>query len=93
MTANRTLSFTSRYRYHSLRAALVHEMSRSIFPANETPVIMQMYSFKRTGSNTVNRFTVVNYNSSMVTIDENPPLAGQNLTFPIRLVSVSKNSV
>ena len=68
-------------------------MSRSIFPANETPVIMQMYSFKRTGSNTVNRFKVLNYNSSMVTIDENHLLAGQNLTFTIQLIAVSKNSV
>ena len=75
------------------RTALVHEMSRSIFPANETPVIGQMYTFKRTGSNTVNRFTVLNYNSSMVTINENHLLAVQNLTFTIQLIAVSKNSV
>jgi FKBP-type peptidyl-prolyl cis-trans isomerase 2 len=78
--------------YGPYRADLVHEMSRSIFPVNETPVIGQMYTFKRTGSNTVNRFTVVNYNTSFVTIDENHLLAGQNLTFTIRLVSVSKNT-
>ena len=68
-------------------------MSRFIIPANETPVIGYMYTFKTTGSNTVNRFTVLNYNSSMVTIDENHLLAGQNLTFTIQLIAVSKNSV
>jgi len=68
-------------------------MSRSIFPANETPVIGQMYTFKRTRSNTVNPFTVLNYNSSMVTIDETLLLAGHNLTFTIQLIAVSKNSV
>ena len=78
--------------YGPYRADLVHEMSRSIFPANETPVIGQMYTFKRTGSNTINRFTVLNYNSSMVTIDENHLLSGQNLTFTIQLVSVSKGT-
>ncbi|MCX6690244.1 MAG: peptidylprolyl isomerase [Methanoregula sp.] len=78
--------------YGPYRADLVHDMSRSIFPANETPVIGQMYTFKRTGSNTVNRFIVTNFNDTAVTIDENHVLAGQNLTFTIRVVSVSKGT-
>jgi peptidylprolyl isomerase len=78
--------------YGPYRADLVHDMSRSIFPANETPIIGQMYTFKRTGSNAASQITVVNFNSTTVTVDENHLLAGQNLTFAIRLVSISKNT-
>ena len=76
--------------YGPYRAELVHEMSRSIFPANETPIVGEYYSFKRTSDGAVSMIKVVNVTSSTVTVDENHALAGQNLTFTIRLVSIGK---
>jgi peptidylprolyl isomerase len=78
--------------YGPYRDDLVHDVSRSAFPANETPAIGQIYTAKRPGSTAVNTFVVKGFNDTTVTIDENHLLAGQNLTFTIQIVSVSKGT-
>jgi FKBP-type peptidyl-prolyl cis-trans isomerase 2 len=78
--------------YGPYRTELVHDMSRSIFPANETPIAGEYYTFKRASDGAVSRVKVVNVTSSTVTVDENHVLVGQNLTFTIRLVSFVKGS-
>ena len=78
--------------YGPYRTELVHEMSRSIFPANETPIAGEYYMFSRVSDGAVSRAKVVNVTSSTVTVDENNALAGQNLTYTIRLVSFVKES-
>jgi len=78
--------------YGPYRTELVHDMSRSIFPANEPPIVGEYYTFKRSSDGAVSRVKVVNVTSSTVTIDENHVLAGQDLTFTIRLVSFVKGS-
>jgi len=78
--------------YGPYRADLVHEMSRSIIPANETPIAGEYYTFRRTSDGAVSMVKVINVSSSTITVDENHVLAGQNLTFVIRLVKISKNT-
>lgn len=78
--------------YGPYRKALVHDMSRSIFPANEPPIVGEYYTFKRSSDGAVSRIKVVNVTSSTVTVDENHELAGQDLTYTIRLVSFVKGS-
>ncbi|MCX6688999.1 MAG: peptidylprolyl isomerase [Methanoregula sp.] len=78
--------------YGPYRTDLIHNMSRSIFPANETPLIGEYYTFRRSSDGAVSRVKVLNVTPSTVTVDENHVLAGQNLTFTIRLVSFVKGS-
>ncbi|MDD3137309.1 MAG: FKBP-type peptidyl-prolyl cis-trans isomerase, partial [Methanoregula sp.] len=78
--------------YGPHQLALVHEMSRSIFPANETPVPGDYYNFRRTTTGATSRIKVINVTPDTVTVDENHVLTGQNLTFTIRLVSFVKGA-
>ena len=85
----KTVRIPSEKAYGLYNSSLVHVMNRSVFPSNVTPVTGQYYSIKSMIDGTVNYVKIINVTSSTVTFDENHELAGQNLTFSIRLVGIN----
>ena len=92
MSANetRTVHIPAAQAYGLYQNDLVHVVNRSLFPANLTLVPGKKYSSTRPSDGATSVFTVVAMNTSTVTIDENHALAGQNLTFTIKLVSFTR---
>jgi peptidylprolyl isomerase len=64
--------------------SLVLVANRSTFPADIVPEVGKMYTVTR-NDGLVARVRITALNESTVTIDENHLLAGENLTFTIRL--------
>ena len=94
MSANesKTVKIPFEKAYGSYNNSLIHVMNRSVFPVNVTPLEGQYYSIRSTTEGTVSTVKVINVTASTVTLDENHELAGQNLTFSIRLVSINQNN-
>jgi peptidylprolyl isomerase len=76
--------------YGIYNSSLVHTLDRSALPANMTPVEGQYYSIRRTTDNAVSVIRIINVTPTTVTWDENHELAGKNLTFTLRLVSINE---
>jgi len=76
--------------YGTYNSSLVHVLNRSALPINMTPVAGQYYSIKRTTDNAVSVIKIINVTPTTITWDENHELAGKNLTFTLRLVSINK---
>ena len=64
-------------------------VNRSTFPADIVPEVGRIYTVTRNDGG-IARVRITALNESTVTIDENHLLAGQNLTFTIRLAGFSK---
>jgi peptidylprolyl isomerase len=90
VNASKTVRIPSEKAYGSYNNSLVHTMNRSSFPANVTPVTGQYYAIKSITDGTVSYAKIINITTSTITLDENHELAGQNLTFSIRLVGINK---
>ena len=86
----KTVRIPSEKAYGSYNNSLVHIVNRSAFPANVTPVAGQYYGIQRTSDGTVSYVKIINVTQSTVTLDENHELAGQNLTFSIRLIAINQ---
>ena len=91
MAANdvKTVRIPSEKAYGSYNNSLIHIMNRSAFPANVTPVAGQYYAIKSLTDGTVSYVKIINVTQSTITLDENHELAGQNLTFSIRLAGIN----
>ena len=76
--------------YGFYNGSLVHVLNRSALPANMTPVAGQYYTIRRTTDGAVSMIKIVNVTPTSITWDENNILAGENLTFTIRLVSINQ---
>jgi peptidylprolyl isomerase len=74
--------------YGQYQNDLVHTVNRSIFPAGTPPEAGMYYSVRSPTDGTTNIVKVVDVTQDTVTIDQNHMLAGQNLTFMIRLIGV-----
>jgi peptidylprolyl isomerase len=72
--------------YGPYRSDLLMTVNRSLFPADTPPEIGRYYSVRNPVDGSTNLVKVVNVTRDTVTIDQNHVLAGQNLTFMIRLV-------
>jgi peptidylprolyl isomerase len=75
--------------YGSYNNSLIHTVSRSVFPENVTPVAGKYYAIQKVSDGAVSYVKIINVTPSTVTLDENNELAGQNLTFTIRLVAIN----
>lgn len=75
--------------YGAYNRSLIHIVNRSVFPANLTPVAGNYYAIKKITDGTISYVKIINVTPSTVTIDENNELAGQNLTFSIRLIGLT----
>jgi peptidylprolyl isomerase len=76
--------------YGSYNNSLVHVLNRSDLPANLTPVEGQYYSIRRTTDGAVSVIKIINVTPTTITWDENHELAGKNLSFTLRLVSINQ---
>jgi peptidylprolyl isomerase len=76
--------------YGTYNSSLVHILNRSALTANMTPVAGQYYSIRRTSDNAVSVIKIINVTPTTITWDENHELAGKNLTFTLRLVSINQ---
>ena len=85
----KTVRIPSEKAYGSYNNSLIHVMNRSAFPANVTPVAGQYYAIKSITDGTVSYVKIINVTQSTITLDENHELAGQNLTFSIRLAGIN----
>ena len=85
----KTVWIPSEKAYGSYNNSLIHTVNRSVFPANVTPVAGKYYAIQKVSDGTVSYVKIINVTPSTVTLDENNELAGQNLTFSIRLVGIN----
>ena len=76
--------------YGSHNGSLVHILNRSALPSNMTPLAGQYYSIRRTTDGAVSVIKIINVTPTTIAWDENHELAGKNLTFTLRLVSINR---
>jgi peptidylprolyl isomerase len=77
--------------YGPYNPSLVQTVPRNLFPANTTLVPGEKLTH-RSPDGTSRIVTVVNVTDTGVTVDANYPLAGQNLTFTIKVASIRMGS-
>jgi peptidylprolyl isomerase len=78
--------------YGAYDPSLVELIPTSKFPANETITPGKKFYFVNSVSGSEVTVVVINSTSAGVFVDANSPLAGQNLTFDIRIDSIKKAS-
>ncbi|MGA2162644.1 MAG: peptidylprolyl isomerase [Methanoregula sp.] len=78
--------------YGAYNPQLVQTVPASKFPANQTISPGEKFYFQSSVDGRTTVVTVVNVTSSGVAVDANSPLAGQNLTFDIKIDSIQKGS-
>lgn len=75
--------------YGSYRDDLVSTVDRSMFSTESPPIVGRYYSFTNPTDGSTLYVKVINVTEDRVTIDQNHALAGQNLTFMIRVVEIT----
>jgi peptidylprolyl isomerase len=93
MTINEEKTVTIPYSkaYGPYNTSLIRVVPRMGPLENKTFTVGQSYTIRRTSDNAVSVVKILNVTRDTVTWDENNPLAGQNLTYWIKLVSIDKN--
>lgn len=84
---SKNVCISSDQAYGPHRKDLVAEINRSEFPASLTPKVGQQLQFYQPNGQTL-RVIVTEVNESTVTLDGNHPLAGEELTFNIKLLEI-----
>jgi len=87
---SKTVKIPPEKAYGTYNSSLIHVLNRSALPANMTPVAGQYYSIRRTTDGAVSVVKILNVTPTTITWDENHELAGKNLTFTLRLVSINR---
>jgi peptidylprolyl isomerase len=75
--------------YGLYNASFVHVVNRTAFAPNLTPVVGQYYSVRSSIDGSESSVKVINVTAATITLDSNHALAGQNLTFSIRLAAIN----
>ena len=75
--------------YGLYNASFIHVINRTAFPSNLTPVVGQYYSVRSTIDGSESSVKVINVTVATIALDANHALAGQNLTFSIRLAAIN----
>ncbi len=78
--------------YGQYQSDLVRTVNRSVFPAGTLPETGMYYSVRNPADGSTNVVKVLNVTRDTVTIDQNHMLAGQNLTFMIRLAAITQGT-
>jgi peptidylprolyl isomerase len=78
--------------YGPYRSERIHVVNRTGILANQTFTEGQYYNIHSEANNSDVRIRVLNVTPTTLTIDTNAPLAGQNLTFTVQLVSLKKGT-
>ncbi|MFA5253185.1 MAG: FKBP-type peptidyl-prolyl cis-trans isomerase [Methanoregula sp.] len=90
LNSEKTVTLPSEKAYGTYDPGLVQTINRTGPLENVTFVAGQAYIIHDRVTNSNSRITVVNVTPETVTIDANNPLVGQNLTFTIKLVNITK---
>jgi peptidylprolyl isomerase len=75
--------------YGPYNPALIVTVNRTSFPTNEEPIVGSHWSVS-SPSGAKGMVRIVNVTPKTITVDENNDLAGQNLTFMLKLVKIVK---
>ena len=86
----KTVDIPSDQAYGPYRSDRIHVVNRTGPLANQTFTVGEFYTIHSAADNRNSMIRVLNFTPTTVTVDENSPLAGQNLTFTVRLVSLNK---
>jgi len=78
--------------YGPYRSDLIRVVNRTGLIANTSFIEGQYFTIHRKTDNALSMVRILNITPSAVTWDENHPLAGQNLTFTVQIVSVNKSA-
>jgi len=78
--------------YGPYRSDRIRVVNRTGILANQTFTVGEYYTIHSSVDNTNSMIRVLNVTPTTVTVDENSPLAGQNLTFTVQLVSLKKGA-
>jgi peptidylprolyl isomerase len=78
--------------YGPYRGDLVRVVNRTGLIANTSFIEGNYFTIHRTTDNAISMVRILNVTPSTVTWDENHPLAGQNLTFTVQVVSLKKGA-
>ena len=76
--------------YGPYRSDRIRVVNRTGILANQTFTVGEYYTLHSSVDNSNSMIRVLNVTPTTVTVDENSPLAGQNLTFRVQLVSLKK---
>lgn len=90
LNSEKTVTLPPEKAYGTYDPGLVQIVNRTGPLENVTFVAGQAYIIHDRVTNSNSRITVINVTPKTVTIDANSPLAGQNLTFTIKLVNVTR---
>ena len=88
----KTVDIPSDQAYGPYRSDRIHVVNRTGPLANQTFTVGEYYTIHSSVDNTNSMIRVLNVTPTTVTVDENSPLAGQNLTFTVQLVSLKKGA-
>jgi len=88
----KTVDIPSDQAYGPYRSDRIHVVNRTGPFANQTFTVGEYYTIHNAADNTNSMIRVLNVTPFTVTVDENSPLAGQNLTFRVQLVSLKKGA-
>jgi len=78
--------------YGPYRSDRIRVVNRTGILANQTFTAGEYYTLHSSVDNSNSMIRVLNVTPTTVTVDENSPLAGQNLTFTVQLVSLKKGA-
>jgi peptidylprolyl isomerase len=78
--------------YGPYRSDLIRVVNRTGLIANTSFIEGQYFTIHRRTDNAISMVRILNVTPSTVTWDENHPLAGQNLTFTVQVVSLDKGA-
>ena len=88
----KTVDIPSDQAYGPYRSDRIRVVNRTGILANQTFTVGEYYTIHSSVDNTNSMIRVLNVTPTTVTVDENSPLAGQNLTFMVQLVSLKKGA-
>jgi peptidylprolyl isomerase len=91
LNSEKTITLPPEKAYGNYDPGLVQVVNRTGPLANVTFVPGQHYIIHDRLTDTNSRVTVINVTPKTVTIDSNSPYVGQNVTFTIQLVNITKN--
>ena len=84
----KTVHIPTEKAYGQYQSDLVRTVNRSLFGPEVTPETGMYYTFSNPADGSTSIVKVTNVTRDTVTIDQNHMLAGQNLTFMIRLIGI-----
>jgi peptidylprolyl isomerase len=88
----KTVDIPSDQAYGPYRSDRIHVVNRTGPFANQTFMVGEYYTIHNAADNSNSMIRVLNVTPTTVTVDENSPLAGQNLTFRVQLVNLKKGA-